>query len=53
MNRCIYYNTQQPHSTPTDQWVEEVGATFFLITKDETFKKFKEELEYKSETSFI
>tara|TARA_R100000329_G_C7572675_1_gene202737 strand:+ start:120 stop:725 length:606 start_codon:yes stop_codon:yes gene_type:complete len=44
MNRCIFYNTQQPHSTPTDQWVDERWVQpFFLITKEETFIKFKED----------
>jgi len=42
VNRCIFYNTQQPHSTPTDQWVDERWVQpFFLITQEKTFEKFK------------
>jgi len=43
INRCVFYNTQQAHSAPTDQWVEERWVQpFFLITKEETFRKFKD-----------
>ena len=43
VNRCLFYNTQVPHSTPCDQMVEERWVQpFFIITEEETFKKYKE-----------
>tara|TARA_R100001509_G_C4783139_1_gene187127 strand:- start:64 stop:645 length:582 start_codon:yes stop_codon:yes gene_type:complete len=43
VNRCIFYDTQQPHSTPVDQNVEERWVQpFMLITKESTYEKHKE-----------
>jgi hypothetical protein len=43
-NRCVFYNTQIPHSPVMVQEVEERWIQpFFLIVKEETYKKFKEE----------
>lgn len=42
VNRCVFYSTNQPHSAPTDQWVEERWVQpFFLITKEETLERYK------------
>ena len=42
VNRCFFYNTQIPHSTPFDQYVEERWVQpFFLIVKEKTYMKFK------------
>jgi len=43
LNRCVFYNTQTPHSIPADQEVEERWIqAFFITTKEETLKKHKE-----------
>lgn len=43
LNRCVYYNSNQPHSAPTDQSVEERWVQpFFLITSEENYKRYKE-----------
>ena len=42
LNRCVYYNASQPHSTPTDQLVEERWVQpFFLITSEENYNKYR------------
>ena len=44
VNRCVFYNSQQPHSTPYDQMVEERWVQpFFIITEEETYKRHKGE----------
>jgi|TARA_R100000231_G_scaffold3116_1_gene5748 hypothetical protein len=41
VNRLVLYNTQQPHSTPMDQHVEERWVQpVFLITEKETLDKY-------------
>lgn len=43
INRCVFYNTLIPHSPSNEQLTEERWTQpFFLITKEETFKKYKE-----------
>jgi len=43
-NRCVFYDPKQPHSPTMEQSVEERWTQpFFLIHKEETFKKFKED----------
>ena len=43
-NRCVFYDPKQPHSPTMEQSVEERWTQpFFLIYKEETFKKFKED----------
>jgi hypothetical protein len=42
INRCVFYNSQQPHVAPTDQHVEERWVqVFFLITEEKTFNRFR------------
>ena len=42
-NRCVFYGTQLPHCPSMIQEVEERWTQpFFLITKEETYKKYKE-----------
>jgi hypothetical protein len=46
MNRCVFYNTQQFHSPGSEQEIEERWVQpFFIIHKEETFKKFKNQNE--------
>tara|TARA_Y100000592_G_scaffold66605_1_gene103504 strand:+ start:184 stop:768 length:585 start_codon:yes stop_codon:yes gene_type:complete len=43
MNRCVFYNSQVFHSPVMEQKVEERWVQpFFIITNEETLKKFKE-----------
>ena len=42
-NRCVFYGTQLPHCPSMVQQVEERWTQpFFLITKEETYKRYKE-----------
>jgi hypothetical protein len=42
-NRCVWYSSQQWHSPTMEQSVEERWTQpFFIIYKEETFKKFKD-----------
>jgi|TARA_R100000005_G_C4925461_1_gene156821 hypothetical protein len=42
VNRCVFYDSEQPHSAPYDQNVEERWIQpFFLITNESTYKKYK------------
>ena len=46
MNRCVFYNTQQFHSPGHEQEIDERWVQpFFIIHKEETFKKFKNQNE--------
>lgn len=43
VNRCVFYNSQLPHCPSMVQHVEERWVQpFFLITKEETYKSYKE-----------
>ena len=43
VNRCVYYDTQQPHSVPFDQRIDERWVQpFFIITNEQTLKKYKD-----------
>lgn len=44
VNRCVFYNSQLPHSTPYDQKVEERWVQpFFLVTEESTLEKYNKE----------
>tara|TARA_R100001509_G_scaffold24983_2_gene13063 strand:+ start:83 stop:649 length:567 start_codon:yes stop_codon:yes gene_type:complete len=43
VNRCIFYSTETWHCPPMEQTVDERWTQpFFLIIKEETYKKYKE-----------
>lgn len=43
-NRCIFYNPQLPHNPPYEQEIEERWTQpFFIVYKEETLEKFKNE----------
>tara|TARA_R100000908_G_C3726799_1_gene127565 strand:+ start:305 stop:871 length:567 start_codon:yes stop_codon:yes gene_type:complete len=42
-NRCVFYNSTQPHSSPFEQIVEERWVQpFFLVVKEETLELHKD-----------